>query len=186
VARAPLLGCCACAPRGAPLITRRSRCFSRRSSPKEPPPPALSTPAPLQDEDFAEAARLAFELRHPGRLLAVLRTQGPAAAGPTAEALVRHLRPEDLKTALEYCRWAGAGGGVAGAGTLVCQRGRQRWVLPKLTPCAPAPPPPRPCREWNTNARNCHVAQAMLRALLSSRTPQELLAVPGACGGRGL
>jgi hypothetical protein len=68
----------------------------------------------------------------------VLRAQGPAAAGPTAEALVRHMRGEDLKTALEYCR------------------------------------------EWNTNARNCHVAQAMLRALLSTRPPKDLLAVPGA------
>jgi hypothetical protein len=37
-------------------------------------------------------------------------------------------------------------------------------------------------REWNTIARNCHVAQAMLRALLSSRAPQELLAVPGGAG----
>jgi hypothetical protein len=62
-------------------------------------------PPPWQDEDFSEAARLAFQLRHPGRLLSVLRAQGPAAAGPTARALVRHMRGEDLKTALEYCRW---------------------------------------------------------------------------------
>jgi hypothetical protein len=59
-----------------------------------------------QDKDYAEAARLAFELRHPGRLLGVLRALGAAGAGPAAQQIVRHMRPEDLKTALEYCRRA--------------------------------------------------------------------------------
>lgn len=57
------------------------------------------------------------------------------------------------------------------------------WLGAYPTPAPSHAPPPR--REWNSNARNCHVAQAMLRALLSSRPPSELLAVPGE-GGRGL
>lgn len=69
-----------------------------------PSPTHTTTYNTQQDEDFAEAARLAFELRHPGRLLSVLRSQGPAAAAPTATALVKHMKAEDLKTALEYCR----------------------------------------------------------------------------------
>jgi len=35
-------------------------------------------------------------------------------------------------------------------------------------------------REWNTNARNCHAAQALLRAILRRHKPAALLAVPGA------
>ena len=38
-------------------------------------------------------------------------------------------------------------------------------------------------REWNTNARNSHMAQALLRAVLLMRTPEEILAVPGEGGG---
>ncbi len=83
----------------------------------------------MQDGDFATAARLAFALRHPGRLLAVIqRTStlaalsasmrgGSSAAQAQAQAralgaqqmlagLVAHMGPEDLKTALEYCRCA--------------------------------------------------------------------------------
>lgn len=35
------------------------------------------------------------------------------------------------------------------------------------------------CREWNTNTRNAHMAQVLLRAILSKHTPQQILAVPG-------
>jgi hypothetical protein len=35
-------------------------------------------------------------------------------------------------------------------------------------------------REWNTNARHCHAAHAMLRAILQHHAPPALLAVPGA------
>lgn len=95
---------------------------------------------PSQDEDFAAAARLAFDLKHPGRLLAVISkasAQG-ARAGELLRALAAHMSPEDLKAALEYIR------------------------------------------EWNTNARNCNAAHAMLRALLQQHPPAALLAVPGA------
>lgn len=60
----------------------------------------------IQDGDYAVAARLAFQLRHPGRLLEVLRRQpgGPTAALSALQALVGDLHPEDLATALSYCR----------------------------------------------------------------------------------
>lgn len=87
---------------------RTCEAAARQSSRTRPLAPAAHTP---QDKDYAGAARLAFELRHPGRLLAVLRSQGPAAAAPAAAALARHMRREDLKTALEYCRWGARGGG---------------------------------------------------------------------------
>lgn len=35
-------------------------------------------------------------------------------------------------------------------------------------------------REWNTNAKNCHAAQALLRAILLRHPPADVLAVPGA------
>lgn len=35
------------------------------------------------------------------------------------------------------------------------------------------------CREWNTNTRNAHLAQVLLRAILSKHTPQQILEVPG-------
>lgn len=60
----------------------------------------------LQDGDYATAARLAFQLRHPGRLLDVLRRQpgGPAAAMAALQRLVGQLEEQDLATALSYCR----------------------------------------------------------------------------------
>eukprot|EP00775_Hariotina_reticulata_P012078 gene12078-12218_t len=60
----------------------------------------------LADGDFATAARLAFQLRHPGRLLEVLRRQpgGPAAALEALRGLVGQLQPQELATALSYCR----------------------------------------------------------------------------------
>lgn len=65
----------------------------------------------LQDRDYATAARLAFSLRHPGRLLSVLRAQpgGPTAALAALQALVGGLTADDLATALSYCRY-GEGG----------------------------------------------------------------------------
>lgn len=35
------------------------------------------------------------------------------------------------------------------------------------------------CREWNTNSKHCHAAQAMLHALLRHKKPSQLLSVPG-------
>jgi hypothetical protein len=35
------------------------------------------------------------------------------------------------------------------------------------------------CREWNTNSRHCHAAQAMLRALLRHKKPPKLMTLPG-------
>jgi hypothetical protein len=40
-------------------------------------------------------------------------------------------------------------------------------------------------REWNTNARNAHLAQALLAAILRSRPPADILAVPGGARGGG-
>lgn len=37
------------------------------------------------------------------------------------------------------------------------------------------------CREWNTNTRHCHAAQSMLKALLRTRKPAQLAAIPGVC-----
>lgn len=34
-------------------------------------------------------------------------------------------------------------------------------------------------REWNTNAKNCHAAQAMLRAILLHHAPGDVLQVAG-------
>uniref|UniRef100_A0A383VI50 U3 small nucleolar RNA-associated protein 13 C-terminal domain-containing protein n=1 Tax=Tetradesmus obliquus TaxID=3088 RepID=A0A383VI50_TETOB len=60
----------------------------------------------LADGDYAAAARLAFQLRHPGRLLEVLRRQpgGPGAALAALQGLVGQLAPDELATALSYCR----------------------------------------------------------------------------------
>jgi len=110
--------------------------------------------------DFVTAARLAFDLRHPGRLLAVVQRAAAAAAGaaPLTLAmtgasgsgvlagehtsrllaeLVQQMSESDVRTALEYCR------------------------------------------EWNTNSRHCHAAQAMLGAMLRHRKPTQLLTLPG-------
>ncbi len=35
------------------------------------------------------------------------------------------------------------------------------------------------CRDWNTNARHCHAAHALLGALLRAHAPEKLLRVQG-------
>jgi hypothetical protein len=45
-----------------------------------------------------------------------------------------------------------------------------------LLPAAAAAAVPR---EWNTNTRNAHLAQVLLRAILSKHTHQQILDVPG-------
>ena len=61
----------------------------------------------LQDKDYAAAAQLAFELKQPGRLLAVVQKAyeaGPAKAHHILAALVKGLDQEQLKLSLEYIR----------------------------------------------------------------------------------
>ncbi len=63
----------------------------------------------LQDKNYPEAARLAFALKHPGRLLAVVQRAAASkgsGAGQQAVlgALVASMSAADIRTALEYCR----------------------------------------------------------------------------------
>lgn len=96
----------------------------------------------LSDRDYLAAARIAFDLKHPGRLLSVVQkilsaSGSPRHAAQHMRALAAALEPEQLRLALEYSR------------------------------------------EWNTRARTCHAAQSMLQAVVRSRRPEELAALPG-------
>ena len=71
------------------------------SSPADPPSP------PLQDEDYSRAAALAFSMRHPGCLLAVVRQalqRGRAEGERVLAQLAGGVAGEDLRLCLEYCR----------------------------------------------------------------------------------
>lgn len=60
-----------------------------------------------QDKDYTAAAQLAFELKQPGRLLAVVNKAceaGPAKAHHILINLVGNLSSEELKLCLEYIR----------------------------------------------------------------------------------
>ena len=60
-----------------------------------------------QDKDYTAAAQLAFELKQPGRLLAVVNKAceaGPAKAHQILANLVGNLSEEELKLCLEYIR----------------------------------------------------------------------------------
>lgn len=60
-----------------------------------------------QDKDYKAAAQLAFELKQPGRLLAVVNKAceaGPAKAHHILTNLVGNLSEEELKLCLEYIR----------------------------------------------------------------------------------
>lgn len=64
---------------------------------------------PPQDEDFQRAAELAFEMRHPGRLLAVVRQAQDAGREEGARIMRRlaaAMSADDLRQCLEYCRCA--------------------------------------------------------------------------------
>ncbi|PNH00605.1 Transducin beta-like protein 3, partial [Tetrabaena socialis] len=128
-----------------------------------PPAGAQRLAAALQDSDFPEAARLAFGLKHPGRLLKIITRAATATANastaaastaiPTAAAtaaaaaggplgrllsgLVGAMSDSDIRTALEYCR------------------------------------------DWNTHAKHCHAAQALLGAVLRAHSPEKLLGISG-------
>ena len=61
----------------------------------------------LQDKDYTAAAQLAFELKQPGRLLAVVTKAcegGPSQAQRILTKLVGELSEEELKLCLEYTR----------------------------------------------------------------------------------
>lgn len=61
----------------------------------------------LQDKDYTAAAQLAFELKQPGRLLAVVNKAcevGPAKAHHILTKLVGGLSEDELKLCLEYIR----------------------------------------------------------------------------------
>ena len=61
----------------------------------------------MQDKDYTAAAQLAFELKQPGRLLAVVNKAceaGPAKAHHILTKLVGELSEEELKLCLEYIR----------------------------------------------------------------------------------
>ena len=61
----------------------------------------------VQDKDYTAAAQLAFELKQPGRLLAVVNKAceaGPAKAHHILTKLVGDLSEEELKLCLEYIR----------------------------------------------------------------------------------
>ncbi|GLI67244.1 hypothetical protein VaNZ11_011426, partial [Volvox africanus] len=117
----------------------------------------------LADADFVKAARLAFSLKHPGRLLSIITraatatvnlaaeadtaiadpgvvSTAAAAAGPLGQllsGLVAAMSDEDLRTSLEYVR------------------------------------------DWNTNSKHCHAAQALLGSVLRTHRPEKLVKVPG-------
>lgn len=65
-------------------------------------------PSPLmQDADHAKAVTLAFEMRHPGRLLAVVRQvleRGQHDGSRALESLAAAMRVDDVQPCLEYCR----------------------------------------------------------------------------------
>ena len=61
----------------------------------------------MQDKDYAAAAELAFELKQPGRLLAVVHKAyeaGPAKAQLILASLVQQFDQDQLKLCLEYLR----------------------------------------------------------------------------------
>jgi hypothetical protein len=105
-------------------------CFAFHHTAPSTPPLACyghAMPSRLQDANYEAATRLAFDLKHPGRLLAALQRAGVAggAAAGVLSGLVAHMQPDDLRTALEYCR-CGRGPGVEqeGRGAL----GVRRWA----------------------------------------------------------
>ena len=61
----------------------------------------------MQDKDYTAAAQLAFELKQPGRLLAVVSKAceaGPTKAQDILTQLVGELTQEELKLCVEYIR----------------------------------------------------------------------------------
>lgn len=60
-----------------------------------------------QDQDYQRAAELAFEMRHPGRLLSVVRQaqdRGREEGARIMRRLAAAMAPDDLRQCLEYCR----------------------------------------------------------------------------------
>lgn len=103
----------------------------------------------LMYEEYGEAARLAFRLGHPGKLLRVVNAilDDAATAGADEDGagawqaqlgrLVADFNAEEIKKALEYSQ------------------------------------------EWNTKARSCMPAQAMVGAILANHQRGDLIKVPG-------
>lgn len=191
------------------------------------PVPACLTLCP-QDRDYATAARLAFDLKHPGRLLACVNQAASGVGGGGRVGV------QQLLTGLVSGGWHWVGGCTHRPCRHLCGLGVSLHMTlhpsaplrsathcfaaasplpllvhsnpPHTQPTHPIPtsrPPPAPprtqarhmgdedlgtalgyCRDWNTNSRHCHAAQALLGAVLRSRKPAAIAALPGGRAGR--
>ncbi|MEW5303709.1 MAG: hypothetical protein WDW36_006375 [Sanguina aurantia] len=159
----------------------------------------------LVDGDFSTAANLAFTLKHPGRLLDAI--QRATAAGARAEAAAAaaavvedaQQQQQQQQGTSSSARGNGISSGSAGGGGASSSssaaaaatgrggdsasgQGQQQRLLSGLVR-AMSPADLKTaleyCREWNTRAKHCHAAHAMLRAMLQHHKPEALLDVPG-------
>jgi len=125
----------------------------------------------LRTRDWGRAARLAFRLGQPGRLLRVVEEVervGGADDAAVAEAAAAAAGPGPPPNAV---------GRAPRTGAALLLEGLAAQMTPAETRTALAW-----AREWNTSAKRCGVAQALLRALFSVR-PTGWIA-DAAAGGR--
>ena len=155
----------------------------------------------MQDKNYTAAGQLAFELKQPGRLLAVVSKAceaGPTKAQHTLTQLVVELSQEELKLCVVKMQSESAIGhmqdkdytAAAQLAFELKQPGRLLAVVSKACEAGPAKAQQsltqlvgeltqeelKLCveyiRDWNINSRHCNVAQAMLKAVLVRHPPQ--------------
>ncbi|GIL66924.1 hypothetical protein Vafri_20438, partial [Volvox africanus] len=117
----------------------------------------------LADADFVKAARLAFSLKHPGRLLSIITRAATATANLAAEAVTPMV---DSRANSAAAAAAGPLGQLLSGLVAAMSDEDLRASLEYV-------------RDWNTNSKHCHAAQALLGAVLRAHGTEKLMKVPG-------
>ncbi|GIM03852.1 hypothetical protein Vretimale_8516 [Volvox reticuliferus] len=123
----------------------------------------------LADADFVKAARLAFSLKHPGRLLSIITRAATAAANLAAEADAMDPRVDTAAAAAAAAAATTAAGplGQVLSGLVAAMSEEDLRTSLEYV------------RDWNTSSKHCHAAQALLGAVLRAHGPDKLMKVPG-------
>jgi U3 small nucleolar RNA-associated protein 13 len=119
----------------------------------------------LAGEKYADAAVMALKMRHPGRLLSVIRrvteNNNPEQA---------HITITDILTTLKKKNTIKNSNNGGDDGDNTEHHNNKNEELRQLLEY---------CKDWNTNAKTCSAAQAVMYSLFKAYSPEELLSTPG-------
>jgi len=122
----------------------------------------------LAGEKYADAAVMALNMRHPGRLLSVIRRVTEKNSPEQAHIIIIDILKMLKKKKNKTIEKGNNGGGDDDDDTE--HHNNKNEELRQLLEY---------CKDWNTNAKTCSAAQAVMYSLFKAYSPEDLLSTPG-------